>query len=153
MPTRIISWNVNGIRAALKKGFVDYVESQQPDILCLQETKAHPDQLEHPVLTGYHDYWNSAEKKPRRPDQRDTVGVLSIFGRCALHETSRGWNPINVYPRSDRTACQFSQFRSPPRQRGRVRARRVSVSRDNEFARVGEVFASSDRLDHGAELR
>ena len=60
---KLISWNVNGIRAALKKDFVAYVESQQPDILCLQETKAHPDQVEHPVLPGYHDYWNSAEKK------------------------------------------------------------------------------------------
>jgi len=60
---KLISWNVNGIRAALKKDFVAYVESQQPDILCIQETKAHPDQVEHPVLPGYHDYWNSAEKK------------------------------------------------------------------------------------------
>lgn len=60
---KLISWNVNGIRAALKKDFVAYVEGEQPDILCVQETKAHPDQVEHPVLTGYHDYWNSAEKK------------------------------------------------------------------------------------------
>ena len=60
---KLISWNVNGIRAALKKDFVGYVEAQQPDILCLQETKAHPSQVEHPVLPGYHDYWNSAEKK------------------------------------------------------------------------------------------
>ena len=60
---KLISWNVNGLRAVLKKGFTDYVATQQPDVLCLQETKAHPDQLEHPVLSGYHDYWNSAEKK------------------------------------------------------------------------------------------
>ncbi|MCF6314428.1 MAG: exodeoxyribonuclease III [Verrucomicrobiales bacterium] len=60
---KLISWNVNGIRAALKKDFVAYAEAQQPDILCVQETKAHPDQVEHPVLAGYHDYWNSAEKK------------------------------------------------------------------------------------------
>ena len=60
---KLISWNVNGLRAALKKGFVEYAESQKADILCLQETKAHPDQLDHPVLSGYHDFWNSAEKK------------------------------------------------------------------------------------------
>ncbi len=60
---KLISWNVNGIRAALKKDFVAYVENEQPDILCIQETKAHPDQVEHPVLSGYHDYWNSAQKK------------------------------------------------------------------------------------------
>lgn len=60
---KLISWNVNGIRAALKKDFIAYVENEQPDILCIQETKAHPDQLEHPILPDYHDYWNSAEKK------------------------------------------------------------------------------------------
>lgn len=41
----IYSWNVNGIRAILKKGFLDWVVDEQPDILCVQETKAHPDQL------------------------------------------------------------------------------------------------------------
>lgn len=60
---KLISWNVNGIRAALNKDFVAYVETQQPDILCVQETKAHPDQVEHPVLASYHECWNSAEKK------------------------------------------------------------------------------------------
>jgi exodeoxyribonuclease-3 len=60
---KLISWNVNGLRAALKKDFTSYVAAQQPDILCVQETKAHPEQLQQPVLPGYHAYWNSAEKK------------------------------------------------------------------------------------------
>jgi len=42
---KIYSWNVNGIRAIVKKGFLDWVKKEAPDILCLQETKAHPDQL------------------------------------------------------------------------------------------------------------
>ncbi|MDP6133440.1 MAG: endonuclease/exonuclease/phosphatase family protein, partial [Candidatus Marinimicrobia bacterium] len=42
---KIISWNVNGIRAAIKKGFLDFVEKYNPDILCLQETKAQPEQV------------------------------------------------------------------------------------------------------------
>ncbi len=64
---KLISWNVNGIRAALGKGFGDFVSGHRPDILCLQETKAHPDQVALPPgLTeadGWHIFWNSAEKK------------------------------------------------------------------------------------------
>jgi exodeoxyribonuclease-3 len=59
---KLISWNVNGIRAILKKGFEDFVAEHRPDILCLQETKAHPDQVDLD-LDSYHQYWNSAEKK------------------------------------------------------------------------------------------
>ncbi|MDA1007201.1 MAG: exodeoxyribonuclease III [Verrucomicrobia bacterium] len=60
---KLICWNVNGIRAALKKGFADFVSAEQPDILCLQETKARPEQVELPLELGaYQTYWNSAEK-------------------------------------------------------------------------------------------
>jgi exodeoxyribonuclease III len=60
---RIYSWNVNGIRAVLKKGdFERFIEAYNPDILCLQETKAHKDQVEID-LPEYEEYWNSAEKK------------------------------------------------------------------------------------------
>ena len=60
---KLLSWNVNGIRAAIKKGFADFVSSEDPNILCLQETKARPEQVDLPLeLGGYHAYWNSAEK-------------------------------------------------------------------------------------------
>ena len=60
---KIISWNVNGIRAVLKKGFLDFVKKENPDILCIQETKAHPAQVDK-ILDNYeHHYWHSAEKK------------------------------------------------------------------------------------------
>lgn len=62
MTTKIISWNVNGIRAILSKNFWEFFEEEQPDILCLQETKAQQEQVEL-ELEGYHQYWNSAEKK------------------------------------------------------------------------------------------
>jgi len=57
---KIITWNVNGIRAALKKGFLDFVKREDADIICLQETKANDFQIE---LPGYRQYWNSAEKR------------------------------------------------------------------------------------------
>lgn len=60
---KLLSWNVNGIRAVLGKGFGEFVTAEQPDILCLQETKARPEQVQLPLeLGGYHAYWNSAEK-------------------------------------------------------------------------------------------
>jgi len=60
---KLLSWNVNGIRAVLGKGFGDFVLNEKPDILCLQETKARPEQVDLPLeLSGYHGYWNSATK-------------------------------------------------------------------------------------------
>ena len=61
--TKLISWNVNGIRAAIKKGFLNFVEKYNPDILCLQETKARPEQVELELPKYPFKYWNSAEKK------------------------------------------------------------------------------------------
>ena len=60
---KIISWNVNGIRAILKKNFKDFVKKEKPDILCIQETKAHPDQVDEILHDYEHHFWNSAEKK------------------------------------------------------------------------------------------
>ena len=62
---KLVSWNVNGIRAAMDKGFRDFVETDQPDVLCLQETKAEPSQvaLSWADQLGYHRVWNCAEKK------------------------------------------------------------------------------------------
>jgi exodeoxyribonuclease III len=62
---RIVSYNVNGIRAAMKKGLVDWLKTNPADIICLQETKAEKDNVAHAEFTalGYEDYWFSAQKK------------------------------------------------------------------------------------------
>lgn len=60
---KIISWNVNGIRAAIKKGFVDYVAGSGADIICLQETRALPEQVDTEFPAGYEMHWYPAEKK------------------------------------------------------------------------------------------
>lgn len=62
---RIISYNVNGIRAAIKKGFIDWLKTYPADIICIQETKAEKDNVAHEEITalGYQDYWFSAQKK------------------------------------------------------------------------------------------
>jgi exodeoxyribonuclease III len=62
---RVLSWNVNGIRAAHKKGFLNWLESEFPDVLCLQESKATVDQVPADLIKppGYTSHWNSALKK------------------------------------------------------------------------------------------
>ena len=61
----VISYNVNGIRAALKKGLVDWMKAANPDVLCIQEIKALKEQVDTEAIenAGYHHYWHSAEKK------------------------------------------------------------------------------------------
>jgi len=63
---KIISYNVNGIRAAVKKGFIDWLQQANPDVICIQETKAHKEQLDLEAFenAGYkYHYWFSAQKK------------------------------------------------------------------------------------------
>ena len=62
---RLISWNVNGIRAIAGKGFPEWMAKESPDVLCLQETKATSEQLDGALLSprGYFSYWNSPERK------------------------------------------------------------------------------------------
>jgi len=65
---KLISWNVNGVRAVMKKGFEDFLTAHQPDILCLQEIKVHNDDLPEAIrltgsLDGYTGYWNGAARK------------------------------------------------------------------------------------------
>ena len=60
---KLISWNVNGLRAILKKGFLDFLEAEQPDILCLQEIKCTPEVVEALWSADYEAHWNCAEKK------------------------------------------------------------------------------------------
>ncbi|MBP7582844.1 MAG: exodeoxyribonuclease III [Spirochaetes bacterium] len=60
---KIISWNVNGLRAVLKKGFPDFLASENPDIICLQEIKALPEQVDIDLPGHPHHFWNPAARK------------------------------------------------------------------------------------------
>lgn len=59
---KLFSWNVNGLRACMNKGFADFLAEYAPDIICLQETKMQREQADF-VFPGYEEFWNSAEKK------------------------------------------------------------------------------------------
>jgi exodeoxyribonuclease-3 len=60
---KLISWNVYGLRAVLRKNFLDYLDREQPDILCLQETRTDPNEVEQLWPISYTTYWNVAQKK------------------------------------------------------------------------------------------
>lgn len=111
---KIVSWNVNGVRAALKKGLLDYVESSGADVICLQEIKAQPGDVQHVAWPGYEALWNSAEKKGysgtalllRRPPQGVVRGIgvagHDREGRVLAAELPDFWL-VNVYqPNSQR---------------------------------------------------
>lgn len=82
---KYLSWNVNGIRAILKKNFYELIETESPDILALQETKGHFEQLtkkdqERLKTYGYHIYWNGAQ----RPGYSGTA-VFSKLPALSVH--------------------------------------------------------------------
>lgn len=80
---KLTSWNVNGIRASLKKGLREYLTDCDADVICLQETKAQQEQVDLDWFDGYHAVWNSAEKKgysgtlilSRQPVQSTMLGM------------------------------------------------------------------------------
>ncbi|WGH26981.1 MAG: exodeoxyribonuclease III [Candidatus Bostrichicola ureolyticus] len=79
---KIISYNVNGIRSAINKGFVEWINSANPDVLCIQEIKAYKDQINLNLFKGYYHYWFSAKKKGY-----SGVGILS---KKKLHNIKYG---------------------------------------------------------------
>ncbi len=88
---RVISVNTNGIRAAARKGFFDWLPGQNADVVCIQETKAQVDQLQDPVFTpdGYHCYYNDAVKKG--------YSGTAIYSRVKPTKvtTRLGWDPLD----------------------------------------------------------
>ena len=81
---KIITWNVNGVRAAYKKGFIEFIEREEPDLLCIQETKASPDQVEPGLLrpAGLLGHWSTAFKKG--------YSGVATFSRAPLEDVSKG---------------------------------------------------------------
>ncbi len=82
---RLLSWNVNGIRAVEKRGFLDWLRQESPDVLCLQETRVHPDQVPQSLLPpeGYFAYWDY-------PERRGYSGV-ALFSRLEPRQVTKGF--------------------------------------------------------------
>lgn len=111
---KIVSWNVNGLRAVLRRNFLAYLDEEQPDVLCLQETRAEPGEVEALWPQDYETFWNPARKKgysgtaifTRRPPLRVFPGlgkpVHDAEGRVLTAEYE-DFFLVNVYvPNSQR---------------------------------------------------
>ena len=117
---KLVSWNVNGLRAVLRKNFLDYVAEEAPDMLCLQETKAGPDDVEQLWPAAYTTYWNTAEKKGYSGTALFTrtrpLSVARGIGRIAHDKEGRvltaeyaNFFLVNVYvPNSQRELTRLS---------------------------------------------
>ncbi len=106
---KILCWNVNGIRAVHKRGFLEWLQQQSPDILCLQETKARPEQLPAELRQpeGYQTFWNYPPKKglggvatfskqPPASTRYDFGNGFDLEGRLIISEYP-GFTLFNVY--------------------------------------------------------
>lgn len=101
---KLISWNVNGIRAASKKGFHDWFKKVDADVICLQETKAHPGQLEPSLreIDAYESHWAAAEKKG--------YSGVAIYSRVKPLSVQIGFG-IEKFDREGRTVVmEFPNF-------------------------------------------
>ena len=140
--TKILCWNVNGIRAAQRHGFLEWLYRESLDMLCVQETKAHPEQLDRDLQEphGYHAYWNYPERKgysgvatftrekPLRVQNDLGVQDFDIEGRVIISEYPQ-FILFNVYfPNGKRDEIRlkykmdfyevFLDFVEPLRQKG-----------------------------------
>ncbi len=107
---KVVSYNVNGIRAAIKKGLIEWLKKENPDVFCIQESKAQPEQVDMEPFTalGYHNYWHSA-KKPgysgvvtfSKKEPTEIIAGIGMDkydseGRVLLTEIE-GVNILNIY--------------------------------------------------------
>jgi exodeoxyribonuclease-3 len=98
---RIISWNVNGLRANVKKGGFDWLINESPDIFCFQETKAHPDQLEEGIRNpaGYHSYFDHSKG-------RKGYSGVAVFSKVEPEKVDYGFG-IPEYDQEGRFLALF----------------------------------------------
>ncbi len=122
---KLISWNVNGVRASVKKGLIDIINDSRADVFCLQETKAQDDQVQEALeeLSGYHIYSNSATKKGYSGvailSKKEPISISSDIGVeehddegrviCAEYED---FYLINVYVPNSGAGLKRLEYRS-----------------------------------------
>ena len=121
---RLVSYNVNGIRAAIKKGLINWIEADRPDIVCIQETKSQPEQVDMTQFEalGYHHFWHSAVKKgysgvltltKQKPIEVQTgMGIERYDSEGRIVTTYYDdWTLINVYIPSGSSGDERHQFK------------------------------------------
>ncbi len=100
---KLLSWNVNGLRSALGKGFLDWMEGSDADVICLQEIRVRPDQLEDvPWPPGWRQFWN--------PAQRNGYSGTAVFCRDAPREVAYGMLRPELDQEGRLISVQFDDF-------------------------------------------
>jgi len=101
---RLLSWNVNGVRAVLKKGFLEWLETEKPDVLCLQETKLQAEQIPPELVAplGYKSCWSHAEKKG--------YSGVAIFVRDGKTEFKDGFGVAKFDSEGRTVVADFGEF-------------------------------------------
>ena len=98
---KLISWNVNGIRSILEKGFLSLIAQENPDILCLQEVRAHPEEVQLD-LSEYHSYWNAAPKKG--------YSGIATFTKLKPHTVTKGMGILEHDGEGRVLALEYDDF-------------------------------------------
>lgn len=98
---KLVSWNVNGLRACVKKGFLDYFQMMDADIFCVQETKLQEGQIQLD-LGGYHQYWNYAEKKG--------YSGTAVFSKLTPISVKYGFDVNDSEPEGRIITLEFQNF-------------------------------------------
>ena len=99
---KLISWNVNGLRAVLRRNFLEFIDAERPDVFCLQETKCSPDDVEQLWPAHYTSHWNCAEKKG--------YSGTAIFARARPLEVITGIG-VSDHDREGRVlTAEFEEF-------------------------------------------
>ena len=117
---KIISWNVNGVRACIRNGFMEFLKTESPDVICLQEIKAHPEQVDEDLSSYEHHFWNSAERKGysgtaifskvKPISVKYGIGVLDEEGRVITLEF-KDFYLVTVYTPNSKRGLERLDFR------------------------------------------
>ncbi len=119
---KLVSWNVNGLRSILRRNFLEYLQAEEPDILCLQETRTGPDDVEQLWPSSYTTYWNTGSRKgysgtaiftrerPLRVTRGIGVPAMDGEGRVLTAEYPE-WFVVNVYVPNSQRALTRLPFR------------------------------------------
>ena len=155
---KLLSWNVNGIRAALKKGLGGFMEKEAPDIVCLQETKARQEQVTDLFFAqGYHQCWNSADKAGYSgtaifSKQKPRSVVLGIGspqhdneGRVITHEYD-DFYLVNVYTPNSKRGLERLGYRTQEWEPA-FRAHLVNLDRKKPVAVCGDLNVAHNEID------
>ena len=111
---KLISWNVNGLRAVLRKSFLEFLDAEKPDVLCLQETKCTPDDVEQLWPARYTTYWNCAARKGYSGTAIFTKSLIGLWflGASRLNLHLNGL--VVAWQRQDATRQDHDQSQPQP---------------------------------------